>query len=178
MPWEKIRAFVKPFNNTALVLVIGYFLVRLLSRIISRPFVRAKFDDSLVRFIRKAVKIVGYIIVFTTALATLGVPVTSLAATLSGAALAIGVALGIYFGLRDVLSIDTVSWLCILGAAPFALLGFVRYNGMPAERCLAVIVQSIILSNKKLVFVGSNLYYDMLLPVIKKKEKEMRKRHA
>lgn len=92
--------------------------------------------------------------------------------------LAIGAALGIYFGLRDVLSIDTVSWLCILGTAPFALLGFVRYNGMPAERCLAVIVQSLILSRKRLVFVGSNLYYDMLLPVIKKKEKEMRKRHA
>lgn len=92
--------------------------------------------------------------------------------------LAISVALGIYFGLRDVLSIDTVSWLCILGAAPFALLGFVRYNGMPAERCLAVIVQSIILSNKKLVFVGSNLYYDILQPTIRKKEKEMRKRHA
>ncbi|MBP3435489.1 MAG: mechanosensitive ion channel family protein [Clostridia bacterium] len=93
MPWEDIWAFVSPFTNTVLVLVIGYFLVRLLTRIISRPFVRAKFDDSLVRFIRKASKIVGYVIVFTTALATLGVPVTTLAATLSGAALAIGVAL-------------------------------------------------------------------------------------
>ena len=32
--------------------------------------------------------------------------------------------------------------------------------------------------NKKLVFVGSNLYYDILQPTIRKKEKEMRKRHA
>ena len=88
MPWEKIWAFVQPFTNTVLVCVIGYFLVRLLARIVSRPFVRAKFDDSLVRFVRKAIKIVGYVLVFVTALATLGVPTTSLAATLSGAALA------------------------------------------------------------------------------------------
>lgn len=93
MPWEKIWAYVMPFTNTILVVVLGYFAVRLLARLISRPFIRAKFDDSLVRFIRKAVKIVGYVIVFTTALATLGVPITSLSATLSGAALAIGVAL-------------------------------------------------------------------------------------
>lgn len=93
MPWEKIWAYVAPFTNTILVLILGYFAVQLLTRLISRPFKRAKFDDSLVRFIRKAVKIVGYVIVFTTALATLGVPTTSLAATLSGAALAIGVAL-------------------------------------------------------------------------------------
>ncbi len=93
MTWEKVWAFVQPFTNTVLVCVIGYFLVRLLARIVSRPFVRAKFDDSLVRFVRKAIKIVGYVLVFVTALATLGVPTTSLAATLSGAALAIGVAL-------------------------------------------------------------------------------------
>ena len=93
MPWEKVWAYISPFTNTILVVVLGYFAVRLLTRFISRPFKRAKFDDSLVRFIRKAVKIVGYVIVFTTALATLGVPITSLAATLSGAALAIGVAL-------------------------------------------------------------------------------------
>ena len=32
--------------------------------------------------------------------------------------LACGVAVGIYFGLRNVLGTETVSWLCILGAAP------------------------------------------------------------
>ncbi len=93
MPWEKIWEFMTPFVNTLLVCVIGHLLLRILVRIISRPFVRANLDDSLVRFVRKAVKVVGYVIIYTTALATLGVPVTSLAAALSGAALAIGVAL-------------------------------------------------------------------------------------
>ena len=48
--------------------------------------------------------------------------------------LACGVAVGIYFGLRNVLGTETVIWLCILGAAPFAAMGFVKYHGMTAEK--------------------------------------------
>ena len=43
--------------------------------------------------------------------------------------LACGVAIGIYFGLKDVIGTETVSWLCIIGAFPFAVLGFVKYHG-------------------------------------------------
>ena len=42
--------------------------------------------------------------------------------------LAIGVAIGIYFGLNNILGTETVSWMCVLGAAPFAAMGFIRYN--------------------------------------------------
>ena len=38
--------------------------------------------------------------------------------------LAIGVAVGLYFLLRPHFGVETVSWMCILGAVPFALLGF------------------------------------------------------
>ena len=38
--------------------------------------------------------------------------------------LAVGAAVGIYFGLRDVVGKETVSWLCIVLAAPFAAAGF------------------------------------------------------
>lgn len=45
-----------------------------------------------------------------------------------------GVAVGLYFLLKPHLGTETVSlsWVCILGAAPFATLGFVKYNGMTA----------------------------------------------
>lgn len=36
--------------------------------------------------------------------------------------LACGVAVGIYFLLRPYVGTETVSWMCIFGAAPFALL--------------------------------------------------------
>ena len=54
--------------------------------------------------------------------------------------LAIGVAVGIYFGLKDVLGTETVSWLCVLGAIPFGAMGFVRYHGMNAEQIAAAYV--------------------------------------
>ena len=44
--------------------------------------------------------------------------------------LACGVAVGLYFLLRPYVGTETVSWVCILGAARFAALGFVKYNGM------------------------------------------------
>ena len=37
-----------------------------------------------------------------------------------------------YLLLRPVIGIEAVSWVCMLTAVPFAVLGFVRYNGMPA----------------------------------------------
>ena len=47
--------------------------------------------------------------------------------------LACGVAVGLYFILRPYFGVETLSWMCILGAAPFAMLGFVTYHGMTAE---------------------------------------------
>lgn len=72
--------------------------------------------------------------------------------------LAIVVAVGIYFGLRDVLGTETVSWMCILGAIPFGAMGFIRYNGMTAEQLAAAYIKSEILCPKHLCFDGENLY--------------------
>ena len=91
--------------------------------------------------------------------------------------LAIGVAVGLYFGLQNHLCTETVSWLCILGAAPFAALGFLRYNGMPAEKCIAAFVRSELLMPKRLTFHPTNLYYEILQPTIRKHEKEVKKNH-
>ena len=43
--------------------------------------------------------------------------------------LAIAVAVGVYFGLQGVLGAETISWLCVIAAFPFAILGFVKYHG-------------------------------------------------
>ena len=39
--------------------------------------------------------------------------------------LAIAVAVGLYFLLKPYLGTETISWVCILGAFPFAALGFI-----------------------------------------------------
>lgn len=76
--------------------------------------------------------------------------------------LACGVAIGFYFFLRPYMGTETVSWMCVLGAAPFAALGFVRYHGMNAEQFLWVFIKSEILVPKRLVFHPENLYYEIL----------------
>ena len=65
-------------------------------------------------------------------------------------ALAVLVAVGLYFGLREYVGTETVSWLCVLGAAPFAALGFIKYNGMTAERFVVAYIRSEYLIPKKL----------------------------
>ena len=66
--------------------------------------------------------------------------------------LACGVAVGLYFLLRTHVGTETVSWSCVLGAAPFALLGFVKYNGMSAEKLIWAWIKSEILIPKHLSF--------------------------
>ena len=91
--------------------------------------------------------------------------------------LACGIAVGLYFFLRPYVGMETVSWMCVLGAAPFAALGFIKYNGMTAEQFLWAWIKSEILMPKRLIFRPENIYYEALKPSIEKKEKEGLKRH-
>ena len=76
--------------------------------------------------------------------------------------LACGVAVGIYFGLRNVLGTETVSWLCILGAAPLAAMGFVKYHGMTVEKFVIAWVRSEFLIPRRLTFKPKNLYREAM----------------
>lgn len=72
---------------------------------------------------------------------------------------------------------ETVSWVCVLGAAPFAALGFFTYHGMAAEQFIWAWLRSEVLEPRELRFEASTLYYDLLKPSIDKWEKEEYKRH-
>lgn len=93
------------------------------------------------------------------------------------AALAVVVAVGLYFLLKPHFGTETVSWMCILGAAPFAALGFVRYHGMTCEQYLWAWLRSEILEPRVYRFRPNDLYYNLLAQTIRTKEKEEMKRH-
>ena len=76
--------------------------------------------------------------------------------------LAILVAVGLYFLLNPHFGTETVSWMCILGAAPFAALGFITYHSMTAEQFFWAWLRSELLEPKELRFESSNLYYEAL----------------
>lgn len=90
-------------------------------------------------------------------------------------ALACIVALLLYFLLRDYVGIETLSWICILGAIPFAALGFVKYNGMNAEEFFVAWIKSEILMPKVLYFKPTNYYDEILKDEFKKREMEGKK---
>ena len=50
--------------------------------------------------------------------------------------LAVLVAVGLYYLLSPYFGLETLSWMVILAAAPFALLGFLSYHGMTADQFL------------------------------------------
>lgn len=75
--------------------------------------------------------------------------------------LACAIAVLIYFTFKPVLGLETVSWICIVAAAPFAAIGFLKYNGMTAEKFIAAWVRSEILLPEHLCFGNTNLYYNM-----------------
>ena len=82
---------------------------------------------------------------------------------------------GIIFLLKPYVGTETVSWMCILGAAPFAALGFIKYNGMTAEKFIYAWIKSEFLMPKKLTFRSTNTYYELMKPSMEKKQKEVSK---
>lgn len=72
--------------------------------------------------------------------------------------LACGVAVGLYFLLKPLFGIETLSWVCILGAAPFAAIGFFSWHGMTAEKAFFAYLRSEILMPNELKFKSINLY--------------------
>ena len=75
--------------------------------------------------------------------------------------LAAGVAILLYFVLKPYVGTETVSWMCILGAAPFVWAW----------------LRSEVMEPKVIRFQPNNIYYEALKPELEKKEKEGMKNH-
>lgn len=78
-------------------------------------------------------------------------------------------AIGFYFIFKPYFGLETLSWLCILSASPFAALGFIRYNGMTAEQFIWVWIKSEILMPRQFKFESFNLYWECINQAKKKK---------
>ena len=82
------------------------------------------------------------------------------------------VAVILYFVFKPYFGIETLSWLCILGAAPFAAIGFIKYNGMNAEEFVLAYIRSEFLTSKELTFKPTNYYYELLKEQIGDEKKD------
>jgi len=75
--------------------------------------------------------------------------------------LACGIAVLIYFRLEPLLGLETTSWICIVAAFPFALAGFLKYNGMTAEQFIWAWIKDVFLTPRVLTIGNCNYYYEM-----------------
>ncbi len=96
-------------------------------------------------------------------------------------ALALGAAVGVYFALSNVLDKETVSWLCIVCAAPIAVTGFFQYNGLNFEKFVWAVIKSEFLLSGVRLYKSRNIYNELLEEVkqndrTEKKHKKSAKR--
>ena len=85
--------------------------------------------------------------------------------------LAVLVAVGLYYLLSPYFGLETLSWMVILAAAPFAVMGFVSYHGMSAEQFLITWIRSELIEPRQLYVQVNNLYYEAMKKWIAAKEK-------
>ena len=76
-----------------------------------------------------------------------------------------------FFLLRGRFGTETVSGMCVLGASPFAVMGFVKYNGMTAEQFVWAWIKSEFIMPKRVLFFPDNLYHEALKATIEAHEK-------
>lgn len=124
---DKINEFlVKCMPNVlmlAAVLVIGYILVKIIIKLFKKVLIKTNMEHTAVTFIISLVKVVLYLVVAITALATIGVNVASLITAVGAAALTAGLAL------QDSLS-NVASGLTILLSKPFVAGDVLEFEGI------------------------------------------------
>lgn len=76
--------------------------------------------------------------------------------------LALGTAVLVYFLFNKALGRETVSWICLVAAAPVAAAGFFRYNGLTLEKFLWAFFKSQVLFAAPRAFHTENLYREIL----------------
>ncbi len=91
--WQGLITFGFTLLKAALILIIGHYAVVFIIKLLTKSFEKVKMDISLEKFFLKVVNITLHIIVLLSALNALGISTTGLLAALSGAVVAVALAL-------------------------------------------------------------------------------------
>lgn len=95
LDWSKVNwaALLTNWSLALIILLLGYWLAKWISRIVYRALTRGNVEHTLAGFLRNVTYAVMMIVVFIAALQKIGVPTTSVLAVVGAAGLAIGLAL-------------------------------------------------------------------------------------
>ena len=144
------EAYALPLFKTVLVLVIGWILSSVASKIIIKLLERAKADVSLEKFLANCASITVKVITVISALGILGVPTTGLVAGAGAVAAAIAIAL------KDSLA-NVSGGIFLLITRPFVTGNVISVNGNTGTIKEIKLVHTIILTpdNKEIIVPNS-----------------------
>lgn len=87
--------------------------------------------------------------------------------------LGIGAAVLVYFKFKDIIGQETLTYICMFSAFPFALFGFLSYHRMPFEKVLVLWFKDRFLTPSRLVRKPKNYYYEAIQIGKESKGKEL-----
>ena len=118
----ELKTIAFPLIKMLLILLIGHFAVKLITRIVRKALSGGKLDASLIKFLSKAVSITLHVIVVLSALTAIGVSTTGMLAATSAVAVAVGV------GLKDSLA-NIAGGILLLLSPRFSTGDFISTEG-------------------------------------------------
>lgn len=148
-----------PLLLTALlILIIGTWIGSLIRRVLKSTLKKAKIDPGISGFICSCVKTVFNVVVIVSAIATLGVNITSIITALGAAGITIGLAM------QDTLA-NFASGVLILFNKPFKSGDYIEVEGLSGTVETIELMYTTLLTpdNKHLVYPNSKLTSDKLI---------------
>ena len=91
--WSTVLAWAPKLVGGLLFLIIGFWIVGMISRMIGKSLEKSGMDKDLIPFLKSLVTVVLKILVVISAAGVVGIEITAFAALLAGAGLAIGAAM-------------------------------------------------------------------------------------
>ena len=135
-----------------LVLIIGYFVLRLLNKAIGKGIDKTKADETIKVLTKKIIKVVLYTLLFIGVIEILGVPMSSVVAILASCGIAVGLAL------QGALS-NLAGGIMILLFKPFKLGDYIEATGAEGHvRDISIFYTTLItLDNRKILIPNGDL---------------------
>ncbi len=149
---EWLSDFTPKLITAGIVLVLGYWLIGVLSRVMARALQRKEFEVSLLTFFKSMVNIGLKIILFITVAGMLGIQNTSFVAIIGAAGLALGLAL------QGSLS-NFAGGVLILMFKPYKVNDIIEAQGQTGKVTEIQIFNTILLTpdNKTIILPNGNL---------------------
>ena len=91
--WEVVLQWSPKIVGGIIVLIIGFWIVNIISKLIGKSLTKSGIDADLVPFLKSLVSVMLKILVVISAMGVVGIEITAFAALLAGAGLAIGAAM-------------------------------------------------------------------------------------